>query len=167
MVDLVRRRNPPPYARSATWINWTNAGGIVWLFVWLWVILHLLPFAMFHGFSTAPARGVDYTLPEHDLYPADLVRLAAGQTVFGPTGEVLIDPQRDDVTIYAATSDGKLDLRYASQGDAAVNGHVIVLLVTPAADYQQVVTVVESMQERTQDARIWFLTMNVAARQHD
>lgn len=57
-VDLVRRRDPPPYARSAQWINWTNLGGIVIL---------LFAFASSAGLAHGPLLGVPYPLPTHKL----------------------------------------------------------------------------------------------------
>ncbi len=135
MVDLVRRRNPPPYSRSSKWANWTEAGGVTWTFVWLRIATLLICFGMVvGGFAPGSPRGVPYDLSEPKLTWSDVRHLRLGGAITDLTGQLLIDPGTDDIVFVTVDSSGLVATQVRPHSKRAEQSIRTVAILQPSRD---------------------------------
>ena len=155
MVDLVRRGDPPPYARGARWVNWTEPGGMVWVFVWHRMTFLLILFGVCAGFAYGPIQGISYLLPAHKLSQSDVTQILGGQAVLDRTGAPVIDPTASNVSVYHVQDGRSPQLKYQSDAPKAGEPVTFILLIDGAASYQDLVTALDDLRGDRQDVEIW------------
>ena len=159
VVDLVRRGKPPPYSRSSRWANWTEAGGIVWTFVWLHIVVLLVLFGLVAGsFAFGPHRGVPYEFSTHKLTSSDVRHLRMGGAISDSEGRVLIDPGTDRLVIATVHRSGRLatQLRPHSNRGVLSRRTLVILQLSRDATYASFVQALDTLhQEGFPTDTIW------------
>ena len=159
MVDLVRRGDPPPYSRLATWANWTETGGVTWTFAWVRFLTLLIIFGMMvGGYAPATLRGVPYDLSAPKLTWSDVGHLRRGGAITDLTGKMLIDPAVDDLVFVTVDSSGKVatQLRPHSLADQQADHTVAVVQPSRDTDYASVVAALDAIRQSEAPAdSIW------------
>ena len=136
--------------------DWVGLGGIVWVGVAVWLLIHFGLFAASGGaIVEATYYGLEYRPPAHTLTAADLQRILGGSPVRDSQGAIVIDPSSDLVQVVHIDSSGTARLAFQSTPEFPPKREAVVVLSSPQATYQSVITALEELPASTSGAELW------------